>query len=142
MIARFRRRTSAIADGPQSKSFSCRHTTTCLRFLLYDLLACTLRGHIVQDAQVSSLTSLNIFPPASGVLRSYSSSAHRLHIFPPASGVLRGYSFRTSEYSCIGAEVSHQIFPPASGVFFSSEVALILGVCLLLSAGACRDDRS
>ena len=54
LIARFRRRTSAIADGPQSNSLSCRHTTFCVRFLFNDLLASrmfTMRGHIVQDAQ-------------------------------------------------------------------------------------------
>ena len=91
----------------------------------------TLRGHIVQDAQVSSLTSLNIFTPASGVLRSYSSSAHRLHKRPGTRKVVY----------LLDTELLFFVFL-YGGVFSQVKWLSFQGVCLLLSAGACRDDRS
>ena len=81
----------------------------------------TLRGHIVQDAQVSSLASLNIFTPASGVFRSYSSSAHRVHKRPGTRKVVY----------LIDTELLFFVFL-YGGVFFSSEVALIPGSVLII----------
>ena len=92
----------------------------------------TLRGHIVQDAQVSSLTTLNIFMqaiPESRLWRKVKASLLvTLNIFMEA--IPESRLWRKVVY-LIDTELLFFVFL-YGGVFFSSEVALIPGSVLII----------